>query len=121
LHKQIGKYFLIKYNNDIIGGIMCPITAGKVIYEWYVVGLDSKYDGVYPSVLATWAPIDYALKNRLHYFDFMGAGKPEADYGVREFKAKFGGKMVNYGRFERINNRLLYQFGKFGIGLLKKL
>jgi serine/alanine adding enzyme len=116
-----GKYFLIKYKDEIIGGIMCPFTAGKAIYEWYVTGLDGKYDGVYPSVLATWAPIDYALKNGLRYFDFMGAGKPGDDYGVREFKSKFGGTEVNYGRFERINHPAFYRLGKLGIALLKKL
>jgi len=120
IDKNLGKYFLIKYRQEIVGGIMCPITTGKVIYEWYVAGLDGKYEGVYPSVLATWAAIEYATKNGLQYFDFMGAGTPDTDYGVREFKSRFGGKEVNFGRFERIIHRLLYKFGKLGISIMKK-
>jgi lipid II:glycine glycyltransferase (peptidoglycan interpeptide bridge formation enzyme) len=122
-NEKMGKYFLIEYKKKIIGGIMCPITMGKAIYELYVCGLDGKYKDVYPSALATWAPIDYGLKNRLEYFDFMGAGKPDQNYGVREFKSKFGGTLVKYGRFERINNKPLYIAGKLGLkmlGVLKK-
>jgi lipid II:glycine glycyltransferase (peptidoglycan interpeptide bridge formation enzyme) len=115
---QLGKYFLIEYSNEIVGGIMCPITKGKAIHEWYICGLDGVCPGIYPSVLATWAAIDYALKNKLQYFDFMGAGKPDQDYGVREFKSKFGGDMVEFGRFERINNKLFYLAGKIGLKII---
>ena len=74
----LGKYFLVEYKDEIIGGIMCPIY-NKVIYEWYIAGEDNKYKGIHPGVLATWAPIEYALKNSLCQFDFMGAGKPQED------------------------------------------
>ncbi|MDW7681251.1 MAG: peptidoglycan bridge formation glycyltransferase FemA/FemB family protein [bacterium] len=118
--KDLGKYFLIQFNSKIIGGIMCPIYKGT-IYEWFVCGLDGQIDNVYPSVLATWAPIAYAANSGLKYFDFMGAGKPDDEYGVREFKSKFGGELVNYGRFVRINNPFLYNIGKIGLKVLGKI
>ena len=118
---SLGKYFLIEYENDIVAGIMCPVFAEKCIYAWYIAGEDGLHEGIYPSTLATWAPIDFALENGIGSFDFMGAGKPGEDYGVREFKATFGGELVNNGRYTRINNRLLYQMGKLGIKLLKML
>ena len=31
-------------------------------------------------------------------FDFGGAGRPDEHYGPREFKAKFGGELVDFGR-----------------------
>jgi len=40
---------------------VCPILQRKVIYEWYVCGLDREIKDVYPSILATWAAIDYAV------------------------------------------------------------
>ena len=106
---------IIDYQDKIIGGILCPITPDKAIYEWYIVGLDRQYPGIYPSVLATWAPIEYAINNGLKCFDFLGAGKRDQDYGVREFKSKFGGKLVAYGRYERINKSFLYKIGKAGV------
>ncbi len=112
--KDLGKFFLIQYNGKIIGGIMCPIYKDK-IYEWYICGLDGEFENIYPSVLATWAPIEYAAKNGIKYFDFLGAGSADSDYGVREFKSKFGGELNNYGRFVRINKPILYKIGKIGL------
>ncbi|MCH7973680.1 MAG: hypothetical protein IH949_07305 [Bacteroidetes bacterium] len=60
----------------------------------------------------------FYLNNNLKYFDFMGAGKPTDTYGVREFKSKFGGELVNYGRFVNINNPFLFKVGKIGLHLL---
>jgi serine/alanine adding enzyme len=116
--EKLGVYLLVIFKGKVIGGIMCPLFLDKTIYEWYVCGLDSEYPEQYPSVMATWAAIDYALKNGIKYFDFMGAGAPDQDYGVREFKARFGGELVNYGRFIRINNRFLFNTGKSGLKIL---
>jgi len=118
LKKNLGKYFLIKNNNRVIGGIMSPIYK-DTIYEWYIGGLDQELKNQSPSVMATWAAIEYGAKNGLSYFDFLGAGSPNSDYGVRDFKSKFGGKLVQYGRFLRINNPLLYQIGKWGLKVIK--
>ena len=115
---EIRNHRLIKYDGRIIGGILSPVFNNKVIYEWYVCGLDEEFKNVYPSVLATWAPIEYAIKNNLQVFDFMGVGIPDRDYGVREFKAKFGGNLVNYGRFGRINNKFLYAITEIGYNIL---
>ncbi len=115
---QLGMIKLIKINSTIIGGILSPVTKGKSVYEWYVAGLDKDYKHLYPSVLATWAPIDYALNNHLAFFDFMGLGKPNADYGVRDFKMKFGKEVVNYGRFGR-HNKILYPFVEFAYNVLR--
>jgi len=83
--------------------------------------MDGEIKDIYPSVLATWAPIQYAANKGLKYFDFMGAGKPDEEYGVREFKSKFGGELVEFGRFERIHKPFLFKFGKFGLKVWQKL
>lgn len=115
---KLGIIKLVKYNNEIVGGILSPLLKEKVIYEWYICGLDREYKNVYPSVLATWAAIDFAIKNNLQVFDFMGVGVPNRDYGVREFKSKFGGEMVNFGRLGRINNKFLYAITEVGFNVL---
>ncbi len=115
-----GKIFLIRYQNQIIGGIMSPCSSGKTVYEWYVCGMDAEYKmlGIYPSVLATWAAIEFAISSGCPQFDFMGVGKPDVPYGVRDFKMRFGGETVNYGRYVRINNRFLYSIAELGFNLL---
>jgi len=116
-----GTYLLIKYKGRIVGGIMCPVFNNKVMYEWYVGGLDKETREIYPSVLATYAAINYAESHNYTYFDFMGAGSPNADYGVREFKSKFGGDLVNYGRFIMIFNKPVYKLASSVLTLKKKI
>ena len=118
---KTGKYLLISFSSQIIGGMMCPIHINKEIYEWYICGLDREFKDIYPSVLATWAAIDYANRNNISYFNFLGAGNPDQNYGVREFKAKFGGDLINYGRFQKINRKELYLISKFGFYIYQKL
>ncbi len=117
---KAGVIRLIRFENKIIGGILSPVSKGRAIYEWYVCGLDREYSckGIYPSVLATWAAIDYGRQNNIPVFDFMGVGRPDRTYGVRDFKMKFGGELVNYGRWERINNRFLYSIAELGYNFL---
>ena len=114
-----GIYILVKFQGKVIGGMMCPILNNKAIYEWYVCGLDEEYRELYPSVMATYAAIEYAKTNALPLFDFMGAGKPDIPYGVRDFKMEFGGQLVEHGRFLCIRKPLLYKIGLIGVKLLK--
>ena len=115
----VGKYLLVKYEGKVIGGMMCPVFADKAIYEWYVCGLDEGYRDQYPSVMATYAAIEYAKQNDVPLFDFMGAGVPNKPYGVRDFKMEFDGEVVEYGRYLCIRNTLLYKIGKWGVRMLK--
>lgn len=115
-----GKYLLVKHEGKVIGGMMCPILEGKAIYEWYVCGLDEEYREQYPSVMATYAAIEYAKTNGLPLFDFMGAGKPDESYGVRDFKKEFGGEVVEHGRFLCVRKPILFWIGTIGVKILKR-
>lgn len=117
----IGKFILVKYKGQIIGGTICVGLENKVMYEWFACGLDGKYKNIYPSTLATWSGIEYAATHNYLIFDMMGAGKPDEAYGVREFKAKFGGELFEHGRFLCVLYPLLYKMGKLGVYVLKKL
>lgn len=105
-----GGIFVCIYQNRVVGGIVAPMIAGNSIYEWYICGLDYqlKSEGIYPSVLATWAAMEYGNRNGCLHFDFMGMGKPDEPYGVRDFKARFGGTWLNHGRWNKITNKPLY-------------
>ena len=119
--QNLGKYLLVHYKDEIIGGIMCPVLQHKAIYEFYICGKDREYKEASPSVMATYAAIQYGFQHDLKYFDFMGAGKPDEDYGVREFKSKFGGTLVEHGRYLRIFNPLLFSFGKRALKVIQKI
>lgn len=114
------KFILVKYNNKIIGGGVYVILKNKAIYEWFICGEDKKYKNVYPSILATWGGIEYATQNNLPLFDFMGAGKPDIEYGVRQFKSEFGGELVEHGRYLFVAAPLLYKLGKKMVSIIQK-
>lgn len=119
--QDCGKFLLIKYDNHVIGGIMCPMLTGNTIYEWFVCGQDEQYKDQYPSVLATYAAMLYGAQHDMPKFDFMGAGKPGDGYGVRVFKERFGGELVEHGRYKFICKPLLYKCGEMGVKLIKKI
>ncbi len=112
--------FVIKFDGKVIGGSLCVGIENHVLYEWFVCGLDGKFKNIFPSTLATWAAIEYAAANDFKYFDMMGAGKPDEGYGVRDFKSKFGGTLVENGRFIAVNNLPLYRIGELYIKFIKK-
>lgn len=118
--EDYSKIFVVKKGKEVLGGMIAVNYRKKIMYEWFVCGLDYKIAGIYPSILATVTAIEYASDNGFDMFDFMGAGKPDQNYGVKDFKIKFGGEVIEQGRFLCINNMLLYQIGKFVITILKR-
>jgi lipid II:glycine glycyltransferase (peptidoglycan interpeptide bridge formation enzyme) len=114
-----GKLFIVKNDSKIIGGSVCVLLPERILYEWFVCGLDGQFKNVYPSTIATWAAIEYAASNGYKRFDMMGAGKPDEGYGVREFKSKFGGELVENGRFIHISNPLLFKIGELAVGIMR--
>lgn len=115
-----GRFILVKREGEIIGGTVCVELPNKCLYEWFVCGRDGEWKSIFPSSLATYAGIRYAAEHGCSRFDMMGAGKPEEAYGVRDFKARFGGEMVEHGRYLCVSKPLLYRLGKLAVQILKK-
>lgn len=115
-----GRFILVELNGEIIGGTVCVELPERCLYEWFVCGRDGEWKSIFPSSLATYAGIRYAAEHSCSRFDMMGAGKPDEAYGVRDFKARFGGEQVEYGRFLCVCKPLLYWIGKIGVKLMKK-
>lgn len=119
-HMPSCKYLLVLYNNQVIGGSICMTLKNHGVYEWYACGKDGMYRNIHPSSVTKHIGMKYAADNGYKIFDMMGAGKPDEQYGVRDFKAEFGGKLVEHGRFLFVQKPLLYWIGKIGVKLLKK-
>lgn len=114
------RFLLVEWRGEIIGGTVCVVLEGKAMYEWFACGKNGISKSIFPSTLATYAGMAYAAEHHLPLFDMMGAGKPEESYGVRDFKAKFGGKLVEHGRYLCVCQKWLYQIGKWGVSLMKR-
>ncbi len=115
----IAKFLLVKHEGRIIGGSMV-VSDERTVYEWFECGLNAEYKDQYPSVMATYAGIQLAKQTGCTRYDMMGAGEPGVPYGVRDFKAEFGGQLVEHGRFLCICKPMLYKIGTIGIKILKR-
>lgn len=114
------RFLLVEYNGEIFGGTVCVCLQNKTMFEWFVCGKDGLVKNIFPSEVATYAGLQCSVYDNCSKFDMMGAGSPNVKYGVRDFKAKFGGQLVEHGRYLCILNKLSYSLGKLGVKLLKK-
>ena len=116
------RFFVAKNaEGQLLGGLVCVALEHRAVYAWLACGDDYNYKSLSPSVMVNYAGVSCAAREGMPRFDFMGAGKPDdGGYGVRDFKLKFGGELVEYGRYVHVCNRLLFGIGKMAVKVLKK-
>lgn len=89
------------------------------IYGWYR-GFDRDYGTFLPNDLMVWHLLKWGAENGYRLFDFGGAGKPNEEYGPRQFKAKFGGNLVSYGRNVYVHNPKVLRVSRFGYQVYRR-
>lgn len=99
-------------NGELIGVRFC-LCYNSTIYDWYA-GSQIKFNHYYPNEIIPWEIFSWGIKNNYRLFDFGGAGHPQKPYGVREYKLKFGGELINPGRYQIIHRPFLYHVSKAG-------
>jgi lipid II:glycine glycyltransferase (peptidoglycan interpeptide bridge formation enzyme) len=113
------KVFVVKDKNDIIGGSFCIFHNEDSLFTFYYCGIRNYKHNTFPTHLAVLAAMEFGIKNRLKYLDFMGVGEPGKEYGVRNYKMGFNPELTEDGRFLKIENKLLYSIGYQAIKVLK--
>ncbi len=78
-------------------GVRLVLLYKGVILDWYAGALRSARSAR-PNDFLVWQVLRWGAEHGYRLFDFGGAGHPDIPYGVRDFKAKFGGELVNFGR-----------------------
>ncbi len=104
-------------NNKLIASRFCMMNQ-HILYDWYAGHIES-FNSYYPNDFLIHHIFEWAQKNEIKTFDFGGAGNNDEEYGVREFKLKFGGQLIEYGRNEIVFQPLKYRLGKFGFSMKK--
>lgn len=115
---DIFKVFVAMHNDEIIATRMV-LCYNKLVYDWYA-GASALHMDKYLNDFLPWKVMEWGSNNGYEYFDFGGAGKPNVAYGVRDHKLKFGGELVNFGRFQKTHFPLLYKMIEFGFKLYRK-
>lgn len=106
--------------NDRPAAVSIELLYKDIAYGWYG-GMDREFRAYCPCELITWDVLKWAAEHGFKVYDFGGAGKPDEEYGVRDFKAKFGGKLVCYGRNMFVHAPHLLSLSRVGYGLLRSI
>ena len=117
--KSMAQFLLAEYEDNYIGAILILIYKER-IYDWYA-GAFRDYLRLCPNDLLAWHSIEWGSENGYHTFDFGGAGKPNEEYGVRDFKKQFGGKLVNYGRYTKVHSPVKMRIAEKGFEIYRRL
>jgi serine/alanine adding enzyme len=113
------KVLVAEVKGELIGALMLLLHKDVVIY-WYT-GTSRDYSGYRPADLLVWRSLEMAHQIGARTFDFGGGGRPDEPYGVRDFKAKFGGERVNFGRHLRIHARARFTVAQAGYRMRRRL
>lgn len=111
--------FLAELDSEIIG-FRYVLCFNKVLYDWYA-GSSDRYLDKYPNDILPWEVMMWGIGHDYELFDFGGAGRPDEHYGVRDFKMKFGGTLVNYGRYRVVYKRLIYTIASSMFSFYRRL
>lgn len=112
--------FLVARIGDAPAAVSAELICGTKIYGWYS-GLDRAYASQVPNELLMWHILRWGAENGFHLYDFGGAGKPDERYGVRDFKAKFGGELVNFGRDTCAHKPRVLGLSQYGYDIWRRL
>lgn len=109
VHKGIGKIFIIKYKEMIIGGSVV-VFSGENAYLLFSGGIRKTYKNLYPGVLAIWEALKFVDKMGYKHLEYMDVGLPFKKHGYRDFVLRFGGKQESSRRWFRLNWPFLNKF-----------
>lgn len=116
--KGMAKFLLAKVAG-VTAACSVELPYKDMIYGWYG-GSDREYSDYLPNEMLIWHILEWGANNGYRVYDFGGAGKPDEEYGVRDFKAKFGGEMVNFGRNTCVHSPTLLKLSKQGYEVYRR-
>lgn len=112
--------FFSAYDDNKLIGHRMVLAYNNMLHDWYAGDLYDTRD-LYTNDVLVWEVIKWGSENGYKDFDFGGAGEPDKEYGVREFKKKFGGTLVNYGNYLKVHQPIKYNLIQKAIPIYKKM
>jgi serine/alanine adding enzyme len=117
--KGMAKILLARVDDRYVAASL-EVPYKDVIYSWYS-GSDPAFNKFYPNDSLVWYILEWGANNGYRCFDFGGAGRPDEDYGARDFKAKFGGQLMNLGRHTCVHAPLALALSRIGYQVYRKM
>jgi len=117
--KELVNFFYLSFNNNMVSA-RTELLYKNMVYDWYAGTSDDGYKYHFNDYIV-WAIWLWAKDNGYSIFDFGGAGNPNKPYGPRDFKLRFGGQMVNFGRYKGIYRKITFKLLMKGLDIYKKV
>jgi len=117
--KGMVKFLLAWIGQDCVAA-SAELIYKDMIFGWYS-GVDRCFSSYAPNELLMWHILEWGANNGYRVYDFGGAGRSYEKYGVRDFKAKFGGDLVSYGRNAFVHSPRILAISKIGYQAYRRL
>lgn len=111
--------FTVARVDEAVAAVSVELLYKDIVYGWYG-GLDREYGSYMPNEMLMWNILEWGAQHGYKVYDFGGAGHPDEEYGVRDFKAKFGGKLVCFGRNIYVHSPLLLKLSTRGYEVYRR-
>jgi len=116
--RRMVKFWLARIENTYVATSVELLHKG-VMYGWYGA-VNRAYASDVPGEVLMWHILKWGVENNYRMYDFGGAGKPDEEYGVRDFKAKFGGGLVCFGRNTCVHAPRLLRLSEMGYRIYRR-
>jgi hypothetical protein len=110
---------LARAGDTVVAARAALVYNGRV-YDWFA-GTSAEGYRLKANALLVWEMIEWGCRQGHRVFDFGGAGEPGKAYGVRDFKSRFHGDVVNYGRFVNVYSRPRYYLANGAYALARRI
>jgi serine/alanine adding enzyme len=97
--RGMGRIFVARKDGQVVGAHMM-LMQGDHVVAWYWASVRTR--GLFVLEHLIWHSLRWSARQGYATFDMGGAGRPDETYGVRDFKRKFGGEQVCFGRYRRV-------------------
>lgn len=116
---SVGRVIVVKNRAGIVvSGSAVMFLPNGTLYHFYVAGDDHSFKSLFPSTMAHWSVIQYAIEHDMHFCDLMGAGVRDS---LIAFKKKWGGAIVAADRFLYPLDKFLYSLGRFVMAVFRRI
>jgi hypothetical protein len=117
---ELIKWFVLKHQRESII-VMVALVDNRILRPFYIGGpLNPVLLQLRPTDCFHYHVICWAIDNGFEIFDWMGAGKPNDTYGVRDFKLQYGGQLIDMGRFMKVHRPALMKISRIGFWCWQK-
>lgn len=117
--RGMAQFWLARIDSSYVAASV-ELLYKDTIYGWYS-GIDRQFAKDTPGELLMWRVLEQGNMDGFKTYDFGGAGRPDQESGLRDFKAKFGGRLVAYGRNMKVHSPNLLRLSEAGYGVYRSL